>query len=655
MRLMQTIAQDRGMHLDHNVDGQEEVMLALINEEQQRLKALHPERSDIAGSDSEAEEQQGEATVNDVLPLPPAAVTKPRRVSEAVDSKRCDTVPLPPPQSYSSTDDELVEVIVPQRAVQSTPSAATPPVRMTSVTTPSTATPSVTMPSVTTPSTAMPSVTTPSVATPSLTSSYVNTSSKNKRRQCSLCSFFGTHLQRQIAAKHPDTFTSKPKQIALVHRHDKLSATKSGKKEVRKFQCTYKKCGTIVTRIGQHLLRTHKIQDQRQRAEAQSRCLRLSRGTSRKWSAANPTINPPASKVARSASPNPTKGCCHDTSGEESSDAGTFESGESDMDEDPVDHHQLKVDVDIDDISSFADSDQEDAIPASENTKWRDFYLSKDTNKSVREYFMSRFYQYLVHIKGGAHSDHQALIHARQVHSIVATLDPAGKDLACLAKRSGMDIWDKFCVPKLRIKELTGNTLKVYLRSLQFFVKFIKKGLLYKASKLNQQHMEVILKLEDRLPDYRATIHQRTSHQVTTRKVDECYRRITPEDLRSFEQSEPAKSAVKLLGLAAEKQLTFAEFTTVHDYLIVTTMYENGSRPGPVENALVSRFLQVTYDAKTDRYTILVDKHKTTRHHSPAELTCTSRIYSYLQLYVLHVRSQFAAPGEDALFVKEDG
>ena len=141
MRLMQTIAQDRGMHLQHNVDSQDvaEVMLALIDQEQQHLKAMHPERSDIAGSDSEAEEQQGEA--NDVTPLPPAAVTKPSDVSESTDSKPRDTAPLPPPQSYSysSSDDELVEVFLPKSssgAVQSTPSAATPPVRMTTVATP---------------------------------------------------------------------------------------------------------------------------------------------------------------------------------------------------------------------------------------------------------------------------------------------------------------------------------------------------------------------------------------------------------------------------------------------------------------------------------------------------------------------------------------
>ena len=132
--------------------------------------------------------------------------------------------------------------------------------------------------------------------------------------------------------------------------------------------------------------------------------------------------------------------------------------------------------------------------------------------------------------------------------------------------------------------------------------------------------------------------------------------RLTPADLRQVDASEPVKSAVKLIGLAAEKKpLTPSEFLTVRDYLLVTTLYENGSRPGPLENALLSRFKQATYSASNDRYTILVDKHKTTRHHGPAELTVTSRIYSYLQIYVLYVRPQFAAAGEDALFVKEDG
>ena len=167
---------------------------------------------------------------------------------------------------------------------------------------------------------------------------------------------------------------------------------------------------------------------------------------------------------------------------------------------------------------------------------------------------MSRFFKYLIHVEGGAYSEHQALIHTRQVHIILTTLDAEGTDLACLAKRSGMDIWDKFCVPKLRSKQLTGNTLKVYLRSMQFFVKFLAKGLLYNKAILNARHKEMILQLRDRLLEYRATIHRRTSHQVTTRKVNESFSRLTPADLRKVEESEQAKSAIKLIGLAAEKK-----------------------------------------------------------------------------------------------------
>ena len=360
----------------------------------------------------------------------------------------------------------------------------------------------------------------------------------------------------------------------------------------------------------------------------------------------------PKSKVPKIELTKPHEKQRHDTdedSDEESDDEGTFSSGGSTTDEHiEVDHHQLQVDADGDDISSFAESDEDkNIIPPSDQQKWRDFYLAKNTDRNVRDYFMSRFYKYLIHVEGGAHSEHQALIHARQVHIIVNTLDPVGTDLGCLAKRSGLNLWDRFCVPKLKNKELSGNTLKVYLRSMEFVVKFIANGLLYKKEMLHGRHKEVILHLKDRLPEYRGTIHRRTGHQTTTRKLNEAFARQTPADLRKVEASEPAKNAIKLIGLAGEnKPLTQSEFITVRDYLLVTTLYENGSRPGPLENALLSRFHQATYSPSSDRYTILVDKHKTTRHHGPAELTVTSRIFSYLQVYALHIRPKHAAVGE---------
>ena len=217
-------------------------------------------------------------------------------------------------------------------------------------------------------------------------------------------------------------------------------------------------------------------------------------------------------------------------------------------------------------------------------------------------------------------------------------------------------MWDKFCVVKLQNKILMGNTIKTYLRSLEYFFKFIFKALLYKEDYLDQHQKSLMLKLRECLPDYHATIHRRTGHQVNTRKVDEAFLRILPEDLRQVEACESAQLAIKLLGLAQEgKSFTQTEFLAVRDYLLVMTLYENASRPGPLENCLLSHFGKATYSKKTDHYTILVDKHKTTRHQGPAELTVTNRLYAYLLIYVLKVRPQFADKEEDVLFVKVDG
>ena len=143
--------------------------------------------------------------------------------------------------------------------------------------------------------------------------------------------------------------------------------------------------------------------------------------------------------------------------------------------------------------------------------------------------------------------------------------------------------------------------------------------------------------LKERLPDFRETVHRRTADQVTTRKVNEAFAHLTPADIRQVVASEQAQKAMKLISLAADKkQLTQSEFLTVRDYLIKTMVHENGSKPGPIENALVSRFKQATYSASSGQYTILVDKHKTTRHHGPAELTVTSRVYGYLQICPSH-------------------
>ena len=115
-------------------------------------------------------------------------------------------------------------------------------------------------------------------------------------------------------------------------------------------------------------------------------------------------------------------------------------------------------------------------------------------------------------MEGGCHSDEQANL-------ILEGIDPGGQDLSCLVRNDGLDVWDKFLGPKLSSKELTGNTLKVYIRSLELFITFIEKNLFYDKTLLADKDKEAIIRLLRRLPDYRATIHRRTANQTTTRQT----------------------------------------------------------------------------------------------------------------------------------------
>ena len=116
-----------------------------------------------------------------------------------------------------------------------------------------------------------------------------------------------------------------------------------------------------------------------------------------------------------------------------------------------------------------------------------------------------------------------------------------------------------------------------------------------------------------------------------------------------------AKTAVKLLADAINhRPLTKAEFVTVRDYLLVRAMYENASRPGPLENAKLARFKQAEYTESKWRWTIIIDAHKTTRHQGPVETTMDEGLFGYTRLYMEYVSPCFVVSGVKNIFIKDD-
>ena len=257
---------------------------------------------------------------------------------------------------------------------------------------------------------------------------------------------------------------------------------------------------------------------------------------------------------------------------EEESTTEESESFHSSGDDAQIDTGSLDREADLDEVSCFASDDASDwEVPVDSQT-WRDFYAKSESSTNIREHYVANFHKCLLHAEGGAHSPEQAFIYARQVHKILEHLDPSGSDLQCLVRNQSLDFWDDFCSPTIQSKTLSGNAVKLYIRSLEMFISFISRDLFVKIP-LPDGQKHAICRLLERLP----TIHRHTAAQSTTRKVMETFSHVTQDDLREVQNTEASKTAIKRFGQALEGHvLDQNEFSLVRDFLITTVLIENG-------------------------------------------------------------------------------
>lgn len=112
--------------------------------------------------------------------------------------------------------------------------------------------------------------------------------------------------------------------------------------------------------------------------------------------------------------------------------------------------------------------------------------------------------------------------------------------------------------------------------------------------------------------------------------------------MRKFAQTEYARMAVRLIGELSDgfRSLSKNEVVQVRDYLMVTTLFENAARPGPLENCLLDRFRRATYVKDNDQYIVIVDEHKTTKHQGPAELVLNAQLYRMVKVYADVIRPE---------------
>lgn len=128
------------------------------------------------------------------------------------------------------------------------------------------------------------------------------------------------------------------------------------------------------------------------------------------------------------------------------------------------------------------------------------------------------------------------------------------------------------------------------------------------------------------------------------RFVKESEEALTPDDVKSLENSEHARQVIKNIAEMADgNPVSKKQFTEIRGYLLTTLILHNGARMGVVENCTVKQFQSAKKDTEGN-YVVLVTNHKTTRTFGPVRLTFKPSLYSYTAMYVQEMLLIFANP-----------
>lgn len=110
---------------------------------------------------------------------------------------------------------------------------------------------------------------------------------------------------------------------------------------------------------------------------------------------------------------------------------------------------------------------------------------------------------------------------------------------------------------------------------------------------------------------------------------------VTPEQVKEYERSEAARSAVadlEHLSGAHSLQVNQSVYTNVRDYILLQITIANAHRSGVLANMTMQEYKKAK--KVEDNMVISVKEHKTADTHGPARVVLLSSLFSYLRLYI---------------------
>ncbi|XP_028415023.1 uncharacterized protein LOC114538102 [Dendronephthya gigantea] len=244
---------------------------------------------------------------------------------------------------------------------------------------------------------------------------------------------------------------------------------------------------------------------------------------------------------------------------------------------------------------------------------------------------------------GGRKEERVARQCSRQIQMVVEYIDKEKRDLKnILQKHILRDKW----LTQFE-KDKRPGTVKSYLASLNHFYVFLK----CENPPQVDASEEMLSCLSSQVKLWNKSFQRLVKDRFWEKRLEDMEQLRTPEQVKEFDVSSVARSAIKILGdyqdMACNAVPSQAEYTSVRDYLLTLLCINNGSRAGSLANMTLGEFQKAKKEE--DCFVVMVKRHKTFTTHGPANVTMSSSLHYWINLYVVKFRNTLEnPPKEDA-------
>ena len=288
-----------------------------------------------------------------------------------------------------------------------------------------------------------------------------------------------------------------------------------------------------------------------------------------------------------------------------------------------------------------SDEDSESSFEPVSSSVSAEQDFTSTTPENPRHRWLTGFCDYLSRPAMGDKKKSIRLQHAGQMRILLEYIDPKGDDITFLAEDEGDAVWKRWVKPTLNSGSKKAGTVISYLTTYEKFLSYVTNTRYNRSGPpLHQNYLEVFKQVFPEIKGWRSTVDSQTQAEQNQHFMDESDALLTPAEKGQLKQSEPYVEGLKALNQADQgKVLSTQEYVCARDLLLAIFSLDNGTRPGPLNNATLKDF--ETARTEQGNRIMLVARHKRSKK-GPAILGMTPDLQRLMEIYINKIRPQFA-------------